>query len=169
MTTPTTPLFAVDSNFLFNLVGPSDAARDALDTIRERSPRAVVLATESVLNEIDNFVVTPSLGKQVSARKAQTAIIARGIQPALLDDPQDTIARSIANKLLIQGVIPWEERNDARILAEAAVLGCQMLITSDSDLCAADRAQLARVLWECDVSAVVIRTPREIVREFGGR
>ena len=44
-----------------------------------------------------------------------------------------------------------------------------MLITSDSDLCGADRVQVARVLRECGMPVVVIRTPREIVREFGGR
>ena len=49
------------------------------------------------------------------------------------------------------------------------MLGCQLLITSDEHLRGADRSQLARVLWECDVPAVVIRTPREIVREFGKR
>lgn len=51
-----------------------------------------------------------------------------------LTDLQATIARSIADKLLEQGIIPPAERNDALILAEAAVPGCQVLISSDNHL-----------------------------------
>ena len=160
------PLFAVDTNFLMDLAFPRDVAHDALDLILERSPKAAVLVTERVLVELDRFATTPALGKQALALKAQAVMIERGIRPVLLADLQVPIAASIATKLIDQGILPWKERNDARILAEAAVLGCRLLITSDKHLRDADRTQLARVLRECGFSEVMVRKPAEIARLF---
>ena len=161
---------AVDTNFMMNLARPSEVALDALDVIRRRARGSRVFVTSTVLDELVCKIKNdPDFQTRAHARKAMESMKAWGVLPVALPAPQALIARSITNKLLVQGVIPWEERNDARILAEAAVLGCQMLISSDSDLRDADRTQLARVFRECDVPAVVIRTPREIVREFGGR
>ena len=166
----TPSLLAVDTNFLMDLARSNEAALDALEIIRHRARGTRMMATLTVLDELDHKAHNdPDFETRAHARKAMSNMRAWGVSPVELADPQDSIAHSIANKLLIQGVVPWEERNDARILAEAAVLGCQMLITSDSDLCGADRAQVAHVLRERGMPAVVIRTPREIVREFGGR
>jgi hypothetical protein len=82
---------------------------------------------------------------------------------------QAITARSVANKLLDQGVIPAWERNDALILAEAAVLGCQLLISSDSHVRDADAARLALVLHECQMPVVIVRKPGDIMRLFAGR
>jgi hypothetical protein len=71
--------------------------------------------------------------------------------------------------LLEQGIIPWEEQNDALILAEAAALECQVLLASDSDLRDTEPARLALALRECGAPMVVVRKPDDIVREFGGR
>ena len=162
--------FAVDSNFLMHLARSREVALDALDVIRRRARGLKILVVPAVFDELAHKAENdPNPEIRALTRKAITGMKAWDAFLAELADPQDSIAHSIANKLLVQGVIPWEERNDALILAQAAVLGCQMLITSDSDLCDADRAQLARVLWECDVSEVVVRTPVEIVRDFGGR
>jgi len=161
------PLFAVDTNFLLGLVEPPDDARDALDIIRERTPRASVLITESAFAELDHFATTPSLGRQESAEKAEAAMIGLGIQPVLLTDLQGTFAKSVAGKLLERGLVPWEEQHDARILAEAAVLECQLLISADAHLRAIDRARLAEVLESSGVGVVAVRSPRDIVREFG--
>ena len=128
-----------------------------------------MLVTDSTLDELDHFADTPSFGKQALALKALSIMTASGIQPTLLTDRQNAIARLIAHKLLEQGIIPPRERNDAFILAEAAVLGCQLLVSSDSHLRDADRARLERVLLSCGVSAVVVRKPDEIVRQFPGR
>jgi predicted nucleic acid-binding protein len=163
------PLFAVDTNFLLGLVEAPDAARDALAIIRKRSPGAIVLAPERTLAELSRFAATPSSGRQPAAKKALADMVARGIQPALLTDLQAALADSIAGKLITQGIIPASEHNDAVILAEAAVLGSQILITSDTHLRDADRTRLALALQASDVPVVVVCTPREIVRQFAPR
>ena len=64
-------------------------------------------------------------------------------------------------------MIPEQEVNDSFILAEAALANCTILITSDEHLRAADPTLLSLTLKACDVQAIIVRTPREIVRQFG--
>lgn len=64
-------------------------------------------------------------------------------------------------------LIPEREVNDSLILAEAALANCTVLITSDEHLRAADPTLLSLALKVCDVNAILVRTPREIVRQFG--
>jgi len=52
------------------------------------------------------------------------------------------------------------------ILAEAALLGCSMLLTSDDHLRSMDFARLAFELQAFHARVPVIATPREIVRKF---
>jgi hypothetical protein len=56
--------------------------------------------------------------------------------------------------------------NDAQILAESAVLGCSILLSSDEHLRAIDFQRLSFELAPFDVSVPVIATPKEIVRKF---
>ena len=55
---------------------------------------------------------------------------------------------------------------DGLILAEAALLGCSMLLTSDDHLRSMDFARLAFELQAFHARVPVIATPREIVRKF---
>ena len=162
--------FAVDSNFLMHLARSREEALDALEVIRRRALGAQMLATFTVLDELDHKAQNaPDSETRALARKAMSNITAWGVLPVELNDTQDNMAYSIAAKLLAQGIIPPKERNDALILAEAAVLGCPLLITSDEHLRGADHARLKRVFEACGVPAVVVRKPAEIVRDFGGR
>ena len=52
------------------------------------------------------------------------------------------------------------------ILAEAALLGCTVLLTSDSHLRGLDYARLTWELNACEVSVPAVATPREIVSKF---
>jgi len=64
------------------------------------------------------------------------------------------------------GLLPEEEVNDGMILAEAALLGCSILLTSDDHLRSMDFARLAFELQAFQAGVPVIATPREIVRKF---
>jgi hypothetical protein len=76
------------------------------------------------------------------------------------------IVESIAQRLLTADLLPAEEVHDSLILAEAALLGCAVLLTSDAHLRGLDYARLTWELNACDVAVPVIATPREIVRKF---
>ena len=72
----------------------------------------------------------------------------------------------IAERLREQRLLPAEEVNDSLFVAEAAVLGCSLLLTSDEHLRGIDFERLSFELNTFEVTAPVIATPREIVRKF---
>ena len=59
-----------------------------------------------------------------------------------------------------------EERNDALILAEAALLDCTMLLTSDAHMLDIPPGPLRLLLEAHDVSTPLIVSPRKLVSEF---
>jgi len=161
---------AVDTNFLLDLACRRDEALDALEVIRRRLRGARIFVTPTAFKELVNIAVNhPALKQRDDAHKALAGMRAWGMLPVELTDLQATFARSIATKLLDQGVIPLEERNDALIFAEAAMLECQLLVSSDSHLRDADRTRLALALQACGAPVVVVCRPDEIVRMFAGR
>ena len=52
------------------------------------------------------------------------------------------------------------------ILAESALLGCSILLTSDGHLRGIDFQRLKLLLQDSYVAAPIIATPREIVKKF---
>ena len=163
-------LLAVDTNFVMDLASASDVSFDALDVIRRRLRGAQVSATSTVIDELFHKAQNdPDFRRRTLASKALSGMTTWDVFPVVLPGPQSLIARNIANKLLEQGIILRKERNDARILAEAAVLGCQLLLTSDVDFRNTDSTRLKILLGEFGFATVPIRKPKEIVREFGGR
>ena len=154
-----------------NLAHPQDVAHDALDVIRRRVRGAQMLVVPRAFKELVNIALNDPAPKQREIAHKALSRLRRdwGMSPVELTDLQTTFARSIANKLLDQGLIPPAERNDARILAEAALLECQLLVSSDSHLCDIDPGQLALALQACGVSVVLVISPRDIVRKYAGR
>ena len=76
------------------------------------------------------------------------------------------IVGRIAERIHTAGLLPIQERNDALVLAEAALLGCAILLTGDRHLRGLDYQKAALELKTCDVELPVIATPREIVAKF---
>ncbi len=72
----------------------------------------------------------------------------------------------IAERLRQQCLLPAQEVHDSLLLAEAALLDCSMLLTSDEHLRGIDFERLSFELRAFDVTAPVIATPREVVRKF---
>jgi len=162
---------AVDTNFVLDLARQRDVAHDALEVIRRRIRGAQIVVVPTTLDELINKANNDPDSKQRECAGRALARMRRewGMVTVELGDLQNITARFIANKLLDQRVIPLKEHNDARILAEAAVLECQVLVSSDGHLREADAAQLAFALGECGVPTVIVRRPDEIVRMFAGR
>jgi len=104
--------------------------------------------------------------KKETARRAFQLARSWKIQPAELLVNQHDAARAIGRRLRALGLLPEEEVNDGVILAEAALLGCSILLTSDDHLRSMDFARLAFELQAFQAGVPVIATPREIVRKF---
>ena len=104
--------------------------------------------------------------KREAARKAIQLGRSWSIIPVNLIAVRHGIAERIGERIREQGLIPVEEVNDSLALAESALLGCSMLLTSDQHLRGIDFKLLTLELQAFDVTAPVIATPREIVRKF---
>ena len=78
------------------------------------------------------------------------------------------VVEQIGLKLRLRGIIPEHEVNDGFIIAEAALFGCSILLSSDGHMKDADTSALHRVLSDCDASGdrLLIAEPREIVAKF---
>ena len=77
-----------------------------------------------------------------------------------------TSVETIAVRLRQAMLLPASEVNDAHILAEAAALGCSILLTSDEHLRSIDFQRLRFELAPFELAVPVIAAPRDIVRAF---
>ena len=159
-------LVAVDANVLFDLAEGVDDVVDAVYVIRERLCDARFLLPPTVQHELANWVLRGDGQKRDAARKAIQLGQSWRIIPANLIAVRHGIAERIAERIREQRLIPVEEVNDSLVLAESALLGCAMLLTSDEHLRGIDFERLTLELQAFDVTAPVIGTPREIVRKF---
>ncbi len=89
------------------------------------------------------------------------------IEPLNLLPVGHGIVERIGGELRAKGLIPEAERHDAFIVAEAALCGADVLVTSDSALTGIDQQCLQIVLAGFDVKPVVICWPLRLVKLLG--
>ena len=161
-------LIAVDTNIPVDLASGVDDVADALAVIRRRVKASRVIASPTVnleLAYLSEFAEEPEL--KAAARNALRSLWRKWkIEPVNLVPVGHGIVEVIGAKIRSEGLIPAEETHDSFILAEAALLGCGILLTSDAHLRGMDFQSLTLLLQGFDVAAPVIATPREIVRKF---
>jgi len=145
----------------------NEGAIGAISTLRARLPKARFVITPSVFQELahvafhDAKPARRSLGVNALRRCREWRIDFLEIVPV-----GHGIVESVANRLRAAGLLPASEVHDSLILAEAALLGCSILLTSDGHLRGIDHVHLTWELNACDVAVPVIATPREIVNKF---
>jgi predicted nucleic acid-binding protein len=159
-------LVAVDANVLFDLADDLDDVVDAVSLMRERLLDTRFLIPPTVQHELANWAFRGDGPKRETARKAIQLSQSWRIVPVNLIAVRHGIAERIAEQIRTAGLIPEEEANDSLVLAESALPGCSILVTSDEHLRGIDFERLTLELQAFDVTASVIATPREIVRKF---
>ncbi len=160
-------LVAVDANVLFDLADELDHVVDAMSLIRDRLPGARFILPPTAQQELANWALqTDNLRKRRAAQKAIHVARSWRILPANLIAVAHGIAERIARRLREVALLPEEEVHDAFLVAESALLGCSILLTSDEHLRGIDFERLTFELQAFDLSAPVIATPHEIVRKF---
>jgi hypothetical protein len=162
-------LLAVDTNVLLHLADGVDDVIDAVETIKERAKGAQLIATPTVLQELFALHEDEEHDAHELANEALTCMMDWGVQPLNLIAVGHGIVEQIGLKLRTNGVLPDQEENDGLIIAEAALLNCQMLLTSDQHMLdAQEHSAFRRLLRETDVDGdlIVIAKPRDIVQKF---
>lgn len=159
-------LVAVDTNVLFDLADGLDDVVDAVSVIRERLRNARFLIPPTVQHELANWALRGDEEKRESARKAIRLSRSWHAAPPTLIAVKHGIAERVAQRVRERCLLPNEEVNDSLVLAESALLGCSLLLTSDEHLRGIDFERLTFELRALDVTAPVIATPRDMVRKF---
>jgi predicted nucleic acid-binding protein len=162
-------LIAVDTNVLLDqAVGDADVL-DALLTLTTRLKGTSFIVPPTVLEELGYQFVNGDDEQRQAAEIALIRMREWRYEPLNLAAHQKGIAEQISFKLRSLGPLPDEEENDGLIIAEAALLGCQLLLSSDHHMIEAQQHPRFRgVLEESEVDGddIVIGSPRTIVRRF---
>lgn len=169
MGTPSLPnaLIAVDTNVPLDLADGKEDLLDALLVIRRRLKEGRLLLTPTAFQELVFLADhAESSADQRLATKALRGLAGWRIELINLVPVQHGIVERIAERVVELRLIPVEEFNDALIFAEAALLGCDLLLSSDAHLRGVEFDRAKAEMLRFDVEAPVIATPREIVRRF---
>lgn len=162
-------LVAVDTNVLLDqAVGDADVL-DAILTLKTRLKGARFIVPPTILEELGYQFVNGDEEARQAAATALTHMGEWGYEPRDLPAYQKGIAERISFKLRSLGPLPDEEENDGLIVAEAALLGCQLLLSSDHHMLDAQQHPRFRSILEeseVDGDGIVIGSPRTIVRRF---
>jgi predicted nucleic acid-binding protein len=160
-------LIAIDTNVALDFADGRDDVVDALNTIGNRIKDGTLCIPPTALTELAHaadFGDTPE--KRAAARRFLRQHHAWNFRLVHFVPAGEEQVSRVAERIRERGIVPGEEINDSLILAESALLGCSMLLTSDEHLRAIDFERLTLDLRAFDASAPVIATPREIVRRF---
>ena len=159
---------AVDTNLLLDLADEAEDVLDAIAVIGRRLPEADRLVTPNVLDELAYLCDSGwSLQLRASARRAMELLREeQPFRPLLNCRFQRKRSNRLPEEIRHAHLLPKEEIHDSRILAEAALLDCGILLTSDAHLRSIDHQAMTLVFNSLDLSVPVIATPREIVRKF---
>lgn len=159
---------AVDTNVLLDFADSVDAVLDAFDLLDQRLPDKDMLVVPSVLEELaflcdsgDTARVRESALRAIKVVQEQDRF-----RPFLELATPAGLVEQLAREVRVRGLLPREEAHDSLILAQAAFLGCALLLTSDEHLRGIDHEHLTLVLHPYELVAPVIASPREIVRKF---
>ncbi len=159
---------AVDTNILLRLADGEDATVDAWEVIKTRVRDAHFLVPPRVVAEIleQGRNATEAAVRASALRALREMRTKWELEPARLNSTQSGIALRAAERLHLAGLLPATERNDAVILAQAAVLNCILLVSHDSHLRGIERDRLKSLFDDLHLNTPLIATPREVVRMF---
>ena len=162
------PLVAIDTNFPLLLAQGNELAQEALRIILERMRPVEICVPPTVLGEL-------LYQAENSCERAQRTLATSALQqirsrwhfhPADLNATQEAVAAEAARKILYASLIPAAEVNDAKIIAESAVLNSVLIVSNDSHLLTVDHRRLGLLFRELDLPVPLIISPREIVKKF---
>ena len=162
------PLIAVDSNILLDRANDDELVLDALDTIRRRIQGAKFIVTPTVIEEI---VLKAERGeapidRRLAKRVLRCLVYQWGFQPMSFIPVGRGIVAEIARHIRREGIIPEAEVNDSLIVAEAALVGATLLLSSDAHVKDIEYPSLKLTLDASDVETPLIASPWKIVHDF---
>jgi predicted nucleic acid-binding protein len=150
------------------LVDGHEATIDAWHLLRRRLRRVQFLVPPTALDEMaSKSLDDPDPEVRRTAQRALHELRSKWqFQPVDFNAVQEAIAANAVEQLRNSGLIAYEERNDASIIAEAAILSCILLVSRDSHLLDIDHEKLVLLFRQLDLSAPVIASPEKLLKKF---
>ena len=168
--TPRKPLWvAVDTNVLLDLADGKEIAWEAIDTVKRRLPGVQIVVPPTAIQELAAIVENGDTAKEreLALTAARKLVSEWQFVPLNIIPVGHGITDRIASVLRAEGLLPEEEVNDSYIVAESALAGCRILLSSDTHVADIPADKLALILAAADVETVLISRPRDIARKFG--
>lgn len=161
-------LVAVDTNVLMRLAEGHEPTLDACHLIERRLRPVQFIVPPTVLEEVGRqacVAADPEVRRTAQAALANL----RGrfqFHPADFTALQEALAANAAKQLRDSGLLPYEERHDAIIVAESSVLHAIMLVSRDSHLLEIDQGKLTMLFHRLDLPAPLIASPENLLKKF---
>lgn len=168
--TPRKPLWvAVDTNVLLDLADGKENVWDAVDTVRRRLPGVQIVVPPTAVQELAWIAENGDTAKERKlAMTAATKLVTEWqFVPLNLIPVGHGITDRIADELRTQRLLPDAEVNDSYIVAESALAGCKILLSSDGHVTEIPADKLTLILTAADVETLLISSPRSISKKFG--
>jgi rRNA-processing protein FCF1 len=150
------PKAAVDTNILIDYAKGIEKVIDCIDILKEKKFELWVPPT--VVQELADICVE----EDAVASDALTALQRLSEWEFIPFDCVPVghgIVEEVASKIRRQGLIPYEEIHDSQVLVESAILGADILVTSDKHLTEAPPEFIKRVLTDHDLNGTTIISP----------
>jgi predicted nucleic acid-binding protein len=153
---------SLDTNVLFDLADGQDFAHDFRETYQRKGYALVISPT--VVAEL-SFLRDHGDGEERRLASLSLARLASwDVQVHPLAGVQLDLARRFAAALVDRALLPENEPNDALILAEAAVAGISLVVSSDNHLLGIDPDSLREACAEAHLNPVFPVSPRRLLR-----
>ena len=163
-------LFAIDTNPLIDWAEGYGDTPDCFRLIKQRIPAVSIIVPPTVLHELGHFAHTNAKNLGSHAIKALELIRDEPLlKPINLVPVGHGIVDVNAWKIREKGLIDEDERNDSLILDEAGLLECSVLLTNDSHLTDIEPEKLREVMKDFDGSVPIIKSPHQILKQFGSK
>jgi hypothetical protein len=159
---------ALDSNVLINLAAKVEVVLDCLATIKKRIPNPQIIVLPTVILEltyISEFDDNPLL-KSLAKLSLIKMVDPWGFVPVDFAPVGHGIVEQIGRKIREKGLVPDDQIHDSFVIAEAALYGAAILISSDTHIKDIDRDMLELELRRSDVDCPLIASPWNIVHQF---
>jgi len=153
----------LDTNVLLDLAAGADFAHDFRETFQKQG-YALRLAPTVVAELHEQWARGASKSKSQLARAALLGVRNWDIQPLSLSAVEFAIAERFAHQLLVKQLLPEGEYNDALILAETAVAGIPLLVTSDKHLLDMEDEVLVLAFNEADLTPTRPAHPKRLLK-----
>jgi len=159
---------AVDVNVLINFANKDEVVIDCLRTIKQRLPNPQIIVPPTVILElthISEFDDEPKV-RALAKLAVESLVDPWGFLPINCVPVGHGIVEQIGRRIREKGLLPEEEIHDSFVIAESALYGAAILISSDTHIKDIDRRMLKIQLGVCDVECPLIASPWKIVNQF---